>query len=150
MPCIFTFRILVKDTRSDQFCSELNGDVTVNIPDVYEGQEDEDEETGATDERTYELEIGANTAANVIEEEGIQGGIPVPPVPGNGPLPHAMLQGKLQLATKISRELTSAKGHDGDLKNLMLSWYYAGYYTGLWEGQQKAAKENETAEREGK
>ncbi|BCR85088.1 uncharacterized protein ACHE_20546S [Aspergillus chevalieri] len=26
---------------------------------------------------------------------------------------------------------------DEGLKNLMMSWYYAGYYTGLYEGQQK-------------
>ena len=30
---------------------------------------------------------------------------------------------------------------DADLKNLMISWYYAGYYTGLYEGQQKAYAE---------
>ncbi|KAF2204768.1 hypothetical protein GQ43DRAFT_468801 [Delitschia confertaspora ATCC 74209] len=28
---------------------------------------------------------------------------------------------------------------DENLKNMMMSWYYAGYYTGLYEGQQKAA-----------
>ncbi|KAK5127502.1 hypothetical protein LTR85_006841 [Meristemomyces frigidus] len=28
---------------------------------------------------------------------------------------------------------------DEGLKNLMMSWYYAGYYTGLYEGQQKAS-----------
>ncbi|KAI6886778.1 hypothetical protein KC360_g2293 [Hortaea werneckii] len=27
---------------------------------------------------------------------------------------------------------------DEGLKNMMMSWYYAGYYTGLYEGQQKA------------
>ena len=27
---------------------------------------------------------------------------------------------------------------DDGLKNIMMSWYYAGYYTGLYEGQQKA------------
>ncbi|KAM0715595.1 hypothetical protein Q7P37_009093 [Cladosporium fusiforme] len=27
---------------------------------------------------------------------------------------------------------------DEGMKNLMMSWYYAGYYTGLLEGQQKA------------
>jgi len=27
---------------------------------------------------------------------------------------------------------------DDSMKNLMMSWYYAGYYTGLHEGQQKA------------
>lgn len=26
--------------------------------------------------------------------------------------------------------------HDENLKNLMMSWYYAGYYTGLYTGQQ--------------
>lgn len=29
---------------------------------------------------------------------------------------------------------------DEGLKNLMMSWYYAGYYTGLYEGQQRANK----------
>ncbi|KAL8870973.1 MAG: hypothetical protein Q9174_003103 [Haloplaca sp. 1 TL-2023] len=28
---------------------------------------------------------------------------------------------------------------DDALKNLMMSWYYAGYYTGLFEGQQQAS-----------
>ncbi|KAG4414881.1 hypothetical protein IFR04_011957 [Cadophora malorum] len=28
--------------------------------------------------------------------------------------------------------------HDEDLKNLLMSWYYAGYYTGLHEGKQTA------------
>jgi hypothetical protein len=28
---------------------------------------------------------------------------------------------------------------DDNLKSLMMSWYYAGYYTGLYEGQQKKA-----------
>ncbi|SLM40898.1 Survival motor neuron [Lasallia pustulata] len=29
---------------------------------------------------------------------------------------------------------------DEALKNLMMSWYFAGYYTGLYEGQQQAAQ----------
>ncbi|MCJ1298919.1 hypothetical protein MMC08_001710 [Hypocenomyce scalaris] len=32
------------------------------------------------------------------------------------------------------------KVQDEALKNLMMSWYYAGYYTGLYEGQQHAAQ----------
>ncbi|KAF2127287.1 hypothetical protein P153DRAFT_63321 [Dothidotthia symphoricarpi CBS 119687] len=31
---------------------------------------------------------------------------------------------------------------DENLKNAMMSWYYAGYYTGLHAGQQKTPKEN--------
>lgn len=30
---------------------------------------------------------------------------------------------------------------DEALKNLMMSWYYAGYYTGFYEGQQKAVQD---------
>ena len=33
--------------------------------------------------------------------------------------------------------LTSCAVKDEALKNLMMSWYYAGYYTGLYEGQQQ-------------
>lgn len=33
--------------------------------------------------------------------------------------------------------LTSCAVKDEALRNLMMSWYYAGYYTGLYEGQQK-------------
>lgn len=30
--------------------------------------------------------------------------------------------------------------HDEALKNLMMSWYFAGYYTGLYEGKQQATQ----------
>ncbi|PLB33345.1 uncharacterized protein BDW47DRAFT_96230 [Aspergillus candidus] len=40
------------------------------------------------------------------------------------PMPHPML----------------SQVQDEGLKNLMMSWYYAGYYTGLYEGQQRANK----------
>jgi len=30
--------------------------------------------------------------------------------------------------------------HDDNLKNLLMSWYYAGYYTGLYEGQQQGTQ----------
>ncbi|KAL8991700.1 MAG: hypothetical protein Q9169_007731 [Polycauliona sp. 2 TL-2023] len=33
--------------------------------------------------------------------------------------------------------LMGAAGHDEGLKNLMMSWYYAGYYTGLYEGRKQ-------------
>ncbi|KJR85551.1 uncharacterized protein SPSK_09166 [Sporothrix schenckii 1099-18] len=34
-------------------------------------------------------------------------------------------------------------GTDEGLKKLLMSWYYAGYYTGLYEGQQQAIKEQQ-------
>ncbi|KAI5359854.1 putative SMN complex subunit Smn1 protein [Septoria linicola] len=49
--------------------------------------------------------------------------IPAPPaLPGLSSLPQALVGG----------------AQNEDLKNIMMSWYYAGYYTGLYEGQQKA------------
>ncbi|CAI7641343.1 unnamed protein product [Penicillium glandicola] len=33
-----------------------------------------------------------------------------------------------------------ANVQDESMKNLMMSWYYAGYYTGLHEGQQQASR----------
>jgi len=35
--------------------------------------------------------------------------------------------------------------HDEGLKNLLMSWYYAGYYTGLYEGQQQARSTSKNA-----
>ncbi|GIZ44554.1 hypothetical protein CKM354_000774900 [Cercospora kikuchii] len=51
--------------------------------------------------------------------------VPRPPPagpPGLASLPQALIGG----------------AQNEDLKNIMMSWYYAGYYTGLYEGQQKA------------
>ncbi|OBT65355.1 hypothetical protein VE03_04669 [Pseudogymnoascus sp. 23342-1-I1] len=36
----------------------------------------------------------------------------------------------------LPQHLIGAVG-DENMKNLLMSWYYAGYYTGLYEGQQK-------------
>ncbi|CAZ79291.1 unnamed protein product [Tuber melanosporum] len=56
------------------------------------------------------------------EEQGING-LPsqtVPP-PGLPPIPQTIIGG----------------AENEVLRNLMMSWYYAGYYTGLYEGQQQ-------------
>jgi hypothetical protein len=42
------------------------------------------------------------------------------------------------VAIEKDYRLTMIAVQDEGLKNLMVSWYYAGYYTGLLEGQQKA------------
>lgn len=56
-------------------------------------------------------------------------------------MPQALLNsGKYPSNPLLSRNewLTMISVQDEGLKNLMMSWYYAGYYTGLLEGQQKA------------
>jgi hypothetical protein len=61
--------------------------------------------------------------------------------PGAGAMPQALMNsGKHECITFDCMNI-GANNHivqDEGLKNLMMSWYYAGYYTGLLEGQQKA------------
>ncbi|PHH68470.1 hypothetical protein CDD82_538 [Ophiocordyceps australis] len=43
-----------------------------------------------------------------------------------------------------AHEALVGSGLDEDVKRMMMSWYYAGYYTGLYEGR-KQAQQSETA-----
>ncbi|CAG7917123.1 unnamed protein product [Penicillium olsonii] len=56
------------------------------------------------------------------------------------PMPHpVMANGMSSFAIRVKQSLTCIV-KDEALKNLMMSWYYAGYYTGLHEGQQQAGQ----------
>ena len=57
-------------------------------------------------------------------------------------IPDAIINGgeaaKIHFAPSVGENLTNTCSvRDETLKNLMMSWYYAGYYTGLYDGQQK-------------
>lgn len=57
-------------------------------------------------------------------------------------MPNAVINGgassKVHFATSVWANLTDISSvKDETLKNLMMSWYYAGYYSGLYEGQQQ-------------
>ncbi|OAX82579.1 hypothetical protein ACJ72_03071 [Emergomyces africanus] len=41
----------------------------------------------------------------------------------------------------VSQGGDNTSGADEGLKNLMMAWYFAGYYTGLYEGQQRGANQ---------
>lgn len=61
----------------------------------------------------------------------------------NPGMPHAVISGgeisEFHLFISIREVWTDfSLVKDETLKNLMMSWYYAGYYTGLYEGQQQA------------
>ncbi|KAL8767670.1 MAG: hypothetical protein Q9194_005923 [Teloschistes cf. exilis] len=43
------------------------------------------------------------------------------------------------LSQVTEKMLNWLKVKDQDLKNVMISWYYAGYYTGLYEGQKNSS-----------
>jgi hypothetical protein len=63
---------------------------------------------------------------------------------GAAAMPHAALaQGNLPciaLASVVTN--LNILVQDEGLKNLMMAWYFAGYYTGLHEGQQRASQKN--------
>jgi len=42
-------------------------------------------------------------------------------------------------STEVLPQHLIGQVHDEGLKNLLMSWYYAGYYTGLYEGQKQGA-----------
>ena len=57
-------------------------------------------------------------------------------------MPDAIINGgevaKIHLTPSVCENLTNTCSvKDEALKSLMMSWYYAGYYTGLYDGQQK-------------
>ena len=58
---------------------------------------------------------------------------------GKQTMPDAIL-GSGKHTHSLQREVKAYEAvvQDEALKNLMMSWYYAGYYTGLYEGQQRA------------
>jgi len=57
---------------------------------------------------------------------------------GRYPACHSRVKRPDMISKKRSDILTV---QDENLKNLMMSWYYAGYYTGLHTGQQQAASD---------
>ncbi|KAI9664606.1 MAG: hypothetical protein M1821_006052 [Bathelium mastoideum] len=79
---------------------------------------------------TIDAQVGADqshAAATNMASTHIQDATQAPSDPQNterSAMPNALL-GSVQ---------------DEPLKNLMMSWYYAGYYTGIYEGKQSAAQ----------
>ena len=59
----------------------------------------------------------------------------------NPGMPNAIINGGEIPKTQFALHWTDfSLVKDETLKNLMMSWYYAGYYTGLYEGQQQAQR----------
>ncbi|CAL3967456.1 unnamed protein product [Diplocarpon coronariae] len=61
--------------------------------------------------------------------------VDIPPQDGSVPVTErqSALNGSPALPQRLIGQV-----HDEGLKNLLMSWYYAGYYTGLYEGQKQA------------
>ncbi|RPB28616.1 hypothetical protein L211DRAFT_399523 [Terfezia boudieri ATCC MYA-4762] len=75
------------------------------------------------------------------EEEEEEEGEVVPEVKNHTPEPQLMSQASVEAGQKLPSPPpfppSILAGENETLRNLMISWYFAGYYTGLYEGQQK-------------
>ncbi|KAF7186738.1 hypothetical protein HII31_11970 [Pseudocercospora fuligena] len=69
--------------------------------------------------------------------------------PGLASLPQTLLSSSKYMSHDISACADTFPAQNDDLKNIMMSWYYAGYYTGLYEGQQKAWASMQEMQQEG-
>ncbi|CDM28010.1 hypothetical protein DTO013E5_4054 [Penicillium roqueforti] len=112
-----------------------------NVEDVLRATEDTGVVPAIHDsdiQSTKPVEDGANKTQNEdvsIVDEQISEPVPEPSQPVAAaspavstpamPMPHPIM----------------ANVQDESLKHLMMSWYYAGYYTGLHEGQQQASRD---------
>ncbi|RMY73030.1 hypothetical protein D0862_14357 [Hortaea werneckii] len=92
---------------------------------------------------------GKPNEANVAADENVASATPatVENTPVNdqagggveAPHPHqAQTQTPAAVGGSVMPQTLMNSVQDEGLKNMMMSWYYAGYYTGLYEGQQKA------------
>lgn len=72
-----------------------------------------------------------------------------PAPPGLASLPQTLLSSSKCIFHDILACADNFPAQNDDLKNIMMSWYYAGYYTGLYEGQQKAWASMQEMQQEG-
>ncbi|KAJ5144081.1 Survival motor neuron [Penicillium bovifimosum] len=63
-----------------------------------------------------------------------------PSVSSNEPAVESVATSGPGVSTAHASMPHAVMANDETLKNLMMSWYYAGYYTGLHEGQQQASR----------
>lgn len=129
---------------------QQNGGATYGAADEEEEEEDElvdgeqamDIETGADDEHDGAATSGSLTQQVYAKPEtpaATAGAAPMPEIvlgtsESHGlPVPvHGMIMAHSPVADPVAVK-------DDATKNLVMSWYYAGYYTGLQESLQKAA-----------
>jgi len=107
------------DTTQESSTSESELHSTAGKSGNCVGGTGDETETHATEmpDTTPEEEKGKSSRGNHISASGAENGAP--------PLPQHLI----------------GSVHDEGLKNLLMSWYYAGYYTGLYEGQQQVRQE---------
>ncbi|KAE8359380.1 hypothetical protein BDV27DRAFT_136243 [Aspergillus caelatus] len=99
-----------------------------------QGVVDEDDHMEADVDEPVIDPVAASSEAQNIPRADVSQSTASPDVPVQGTNHTA---GPSPMAAAMPQTVLSQVQDEG-LKNLMMSWYFAGYYTGLYEGQQRA------------
>ncbi|PNS14143.1 Survival motor neuron-like protein 1 [Sphaceloma murrayae] len=95
--------------------------------------------------RDVDQQMSEAQAANVVTLTSETSQLPGARLPGHsGDMTAFTPQHDAQQDGRPVPEALMATVQDENMRNLMISWYYAGYYTGYLEGQQKAYKDANT------
>ena len=117
----------------------LKGDIDKELE---HGEWDEPTENGDTMAETSSQTIQAdhmNLSSSEVQRRPPQAGdpnFPVASMPVVQPLPDHGERDPICFCSVQSTDVMIAK--DDPLKQLMMSWYWAGYYTGFYQGQEQA------------
>ncbi|KNG83470.1 hypothetical protein ANOM_007826 [Aspergillus nomiae NRRL 13137] len=106
------------------------------VPEDGQGVVDKDDHMEADVEEPAIDSIAASSEAQHIPQADVlqNAGSPEVPVQRTNDPAGPGVMGSAMPQTLLSQV------QDEGLKNLMMSWYFAGYYTGLYEGQQRASQ----------
>ncbi|KAL8965343.1 MAG: hypothetical protein Q9183_003904, partial [Haloplaca sp. 2 TL-2023] len=138
---------VVKEAEATEDSTRTKDDLTVDpVGDPAEDLEDGEVEDGPMEDDAPVVtgeEVPVNETAARHQQDS-SASIPADSLPipsGSTAVPEVLIKGSTYTPQCIlngkSSPTVSAVQNDA-LKNLMMSWYYAGYYTGLHEGQQQA------------
>ncbi|KAK2731934.1 hypothetical protein FQN55_004407 [Onygenales sp. PD_40] len=115
---------VLREEEARALAAEAAGDVTDEQPDAaqpeLEANEDVEQDMAGAEKQPAGPSLHGDAASAKAETGATH------PTGGFANMPHMVHQAG------------DASGSDEGLKNLMMAWYFAGYYTGLHEGQQRA------------
>ncbi|KAK6604614.1 hypothetical protein H4I96_05196 [Botrytis cinerea] len=109
-----------------------SGEKVEDVLNAFENQRAMNEDGGEVVEEPLEENVVMQSEFEQIDDHTQAG-----PKVDDQPAPKATKSGSSSSKAPILPPQLIGQVHDENLKNLLMSWYYAGYYTGLYEGQQQ-------------
>ncbi|KAI4253180.1 MAG: hypothetical protein L6R42_007683 [Xanthoria sp. 1 TBL-2021] len=138
---------LPKDEKADM--DNMTSELMDGVPHTQEPEDGEVEDGEVEDDSPVDNGAMHETMRVKDEIPAAEEHFPPPPavedrpqsVPEASDVPSVLVNGGESADPPVSGEealLIRAALQDEGLKNLMMSWYYAGYYTGLYEGRKQS------------